>query len=134
MKHNYYRKVNEKFESFNEWTRNEVQKVKELEDRIIEFKDEQEAIITRSFREMISKIVTIDGNKPVLVNAGDENPEEFKEGQVNEKSALTFLMKENCVMSLDLMSQRLIEIERLNETYSAKLLPITNKSLLVVGG
>lgn len=113
-----------------------MQKVKELEDRIIEFKEEQEAIITGSFREMLSKIVTIDGDQPVLGNvaAGKENPEDFKEGRVTEKSALTFLMKENRVMSLDLMSQRLIEIEKLSETFNAKLLPITKKSLLVVGG
>ena len=37
-------------------------------------------------------------------------------------------------MSLDLLSQRLIEIEKMGETFNAKLLPITNKSLLVVGG
>ena len=43
-------------------------------------------------------------------------------------------MKENRVLSLDLVSQKLIEIEALKETYSAKLLPISNKSLLVVGG
>ena len=84
MKHNYYRKVNDKFSNFNEWTRTEVQKVKELEDRIIEFKDEQEEIITRSFRDMITKIVTIDEKKPVLVaDGGEENPENFPEGQVD---------------------------------------------------
>lgn len=140
MKHNYYRKVNDKFTSFNEWARTEVQKVKELEQRIIEFKTAQEAIITKSFRDMLSEIVVVDGKKPVLVDTpqvdidGGFNPEEFKEGFVTEKSALTFLLQESRVMSLDLVTQRLIEIETLSETFSAKLLPISNKNVLAVGG
>ena len=62
------------------------------------------------------------------------NPEEFKEGLVTEESALTFLMKECSVMSLDLATQKLSEIEKLKDTYAAKLLPVSNKSLLVIGG
>ena len=62
------------------------------------------------------------------------NPEEFKEGLVTESTALTFLMKECSVMSLDLVSQKLIEIEKLKDTYAAKLLPASNKSLFVIGG
>lgn len=111
MKHNYYREVNEKFAVFNEMTKAEVQKVKDLEDRIVEFKAE-ESSIAKNMREVLAQIVKIDGKKPVLSNLNDSNPEESnKEGIVNADSALTFLMKENRVMSLDLVSQKLIEIE-----------------------
>ena len=133
MKHNYYREVNEKFAVFNEMTKKEVKKVKELEDRIIEF-NADEAIITSSFNDMLQKIIKIDGNQPKFVHANFENPEEFKEGRVDEQTVLTFLLKDDCVMSLNLLDQKLIEIEKLHETYLAKLIPISNKSLLVVGG
>ena len=83
---------------------------------------------------MIAQIVKVDGNKPVLTSHNEENPEEFKEGNVTAESALTFLMKENKVLSLDLMTQKLIEIEQLQETYLAKLVPMANNSLLVIGG
>lgn len=90
---------------------------------------------------MLSEIIKIDGDKPLLASAPttgatatSENPEEFKEGRVTDTSSLAFLMKENRIMSLDLMSQKLIEIETLKDTYMAKLLPTSNKSLLVVGG
>lgn len=53
---------------------------------------------------------------------------------MSDDSKLAFLMKEDRVYSLDLFSKKLIEIEKLNETFLAKLLPISNKSLLVVGG
>lgn len=102
MKHNYYREVNEKFAVFNEMTRKEVKKVKELEDRIIEFKAD-EAIINSSFRDMLSKIIKVDGDKPKLFHANLENPEEFKEGRVDQETALTFLLKDDCVMSLNLL-------------------------------
>lgn len=134
MKHKYYKDLNEKFAIFNEMTCNEVRKIKELESKIIEFKGNQDEIIMKSFREMMSKIIKIDGNKPVLHDISEINPEDYKEGLVTKESALTFLMKENRVMSLDLVSQKLIEIETLQETYNAKLLPISNMSLLAIGG
>ena len=104
VKHRYYGELNDKFAVFNEKTQNEVLKVKELEKKIIEFKADQETIITRCFREMLSQIINIDGNKPVLEKAHPLNPEDFKEGLVTDKSALTFLLKESSVMSLDLVS------------------------------
>lgn len=136
MKHKYYRKVNDKFAKFNDWTMAEVQKVKELEERIVKFKEDQKAFIISSFRNMLAGIIEIDGVKPVLVDVGDagDNPEEFREGRVDVNSALSFLMREDRVYSLDLLSQQLIEIERLHDTYNAKLLSVDNKSLLVVGG
>ena len=73
----------------------EVQKVKDLESRIIEFKADMEGIISSKLHDMLSQIIKIDGNKPVLSNNGnqEENPEEeFKEGRVTAESALTFLM------------------------------------------
>jgi len=59
--------------------------------------------MTSSFRDMLSKIIKIDGDKPVLIHADPNNPEEFKEGRVTEETALTFLMKEDRVMSLNLL-------------------------------
>lgn len=108
--------------------------MKDLEDRIVEFKAE-ESSIAKNMRDILAQIVKIDGSKPVLATVDSSNPEEeFKEGIISADSALTFLMKENRVMSLDLVSQRLIEIEQLQETYLAKLVPVTNRSLLVIGG
>ena len=43
-------------------------------------------------------------------------------------------MKEDRVYSVDLLTKQQCEIEKLEQTYMAKLLPISNKSLLVVGG
>ena len=84
---------------------------------------------------MLASIIEIDGNKPILVGVEADNPEEeFKEGKVDEQTALTFLMKADRVLSLNLVNERLIEIEQLKDTYMAKLLPLSNKSLLVVGG
>ena len=54
-----------------------------------------ESIISYKLHDMLSKIIKIDGNKPILSNNGnqEENPEEeFKEGLVTAESALTFLM------------------------------------------
>ena len=45
-----------------------------------------------------------------------------------------FIMKQNKVISVDYLSQIQSEIEELRQTYHAKLMPLTNKSLLVVGG
>jgi len=33
-----------------------------------------------------------------------------------------------------MLNKKVIEIEKLNEVYQAKLLPLSNQSLLVVGG
>ena len=60
--------------------------------------------------------------------------EEFKEGDVNSESKLGFVMKQNRVFSVDYLTQQQIEIEELRNTYHAKLMPLSNKSLLVVGG
>jgi len=46
-----------------------------------------------------------------------DNPEEFKEGRVDGNSSLSFQMHENKVYSLDLLSQKLVEIETLNATF-----------------
>ena len=108
-------------------------KVKELEDRIIEFKSNSEKVIVENYRSLLAKIIRIDGNKPVLVS-NLANPEDNKEGHVDNQSKLMFSMKENRVMSLDLLSQKLIEIETMKETYLAKLLPTSGQTLLVVGG
>ena len=48
----------------------EVQKVKDLESRIIEFKADMEGIISTKLHDMLSQIIKIDGNKPVLSNNG----------------------------------------------------------------
>ena len=114
-------------------TKCEIMKVKELEDRIIEFKSNSEKVIVENYRSLLAKIIRIDGNKPVLVS-NLANPEDNKEGHVDNQSKLMFSMKENRVMSLDLLSQKLIEIETMKETYLAKLLPTSGQTLLVVGG
>ena len=53
-----------------------------------------ESIISDKLHDMLSQIIRIDGNQPVLSNNDDQvnNPEEFKEGRVTAESALTFLM------------------------------------------
>ena len=134
IKHKHYQKLNQRFESLNDRTRDQIQEIKDLESRIIEFKNDQDEIITSSFRDLIQKTIRIDGTKPTIVETNVDNPEENKEGLISEDSKLAFLMKEDRVYSLDLFSKKLIEIEKLNETFLAKLLPISNKSLLVVGG
>ena len=82
---------------------------------------------------MLSKIIKIDGAKPTIVEHNVDNPEEFKEGKVTNESKLAFVMKEDRVYSVDLLTKQQCEIEKLEQTYMAKLLPISNKSLLVVG-
>ena len=41
-------------------------KVKALENRIIQFKEAQDEIITKSYRGMLSEIIQVDGDKPIL--------------------------------------------------------------------
>ena len=60
--------------------------------------------------------------------------EEFKEGLVTAESKLGFIMKQNKVFSVDYLTRKEIEIEELRKSYYAKLMPISNRSLLVVGG
>ena len=43
-------------------------------------------------------------------------------------------MKQNKVFSVDFLSQKQIEIEEMRNTYHAKLMALSNKSLLVIGG
>jgi hypothetical protein len=43
-------------------------------------------------------------------------------------------MKGSSVHSIDLISQRMYDIEQLKDIYNAKLLPLSNSSLLVMGG
>ena len=118
----------------NAKTREQIAEIKELESRIIEFQKDQKEVVIESFRNLLSKIIKIDGAKPTIVEHNVDNPEEFKEGKVTNESKLAFVMKEDRVYSVDLLTKQQCEIEKLEQTYMAKLLPISNKSLLVVGG
>ena len=84
---------------------------------------------------MVENIIRIDQKKPELKRPNSLNLiEEFKEGLVNTESKLGFIMKQNKVFSVDYLTQKENEIEVLQKSYYAKLMPLSNKSLLVIGG
>ena len=60
--------------------------------------------------------------------------EELKSAALQSDRGVGFVMKQNKVFSVDYMSQVQSEIEELRKTYHAKLMPLSNQSLLVVGG
>jgi len=81
--------------------------------------------------ELLSDIVKIDESKP---NFDQAKMNEIDEGYVDNNSMLLFQMKAASVYSYDLLNQRQHEIEQLKEIYMAKLMPLSKKSLLVLGG
>ena len=131
LKHNRYDKINDGFEVYNERLKNEIIRIKQLENKIVAFKPNTDLIIGKCMRELLSNIIDIDETRPVL---SKDIHEEFKEGYVTTDSLLTFAMKGNSVYSIDLLTKQMNEIEKLREVYQAKLLPLSNQSLLVVGG
>ena len=131
IKHRYYDRVNEGFEKFNQRLKNEIIRIKQLEDRIVKFKPNTDTIIQKHLRDLLSNIIEIDQSKPVFQQ---EESKIFAEGEVTSDSLLTFQLKGRQVNSIDVLSQKITEIEQLHEVYHAKLLPLSNQSLLVLGG
>jgi hypothetical protein len=91
-------------------------------------------MIQKRLHGLLSDIIEIDGKKPELDPSSSNMLEEFKEGLVEADTQLTFLMKQNQIYSLELFSKQLREIESMKDVYQAKLMPLSNQSLLVVGG
>ena len=137
IKHRYYDKLNEDFFRLNKETKLEITNIRQMESKIIKILSERDRneTVERFLHQMVENIIKIDQKKPELKKPSNLNfAEEYKEGLVTAESKLGFVLKQNKVFSVDYLTQKEVEIEELKKSYYAKLMPISNKSLLVVGG
>ena len=108
IKHGYYNKLISSFAKFNTRVKQEIVRVKTLENKIVSFMPNTDIVIQKHLRELLGSIIEIDEIKPVFdVSKLDQ----LREGLVTADSQLTFLMKQNKVYSCDLLTKKLVEIE-----------------------
>ena len=64
IRHKYYDRVNQGFEKYNKRMKEEIIRIKELENKIVTFKPNADSLIQKELRDLLSNIVEIDQMKP----------------------------------------------------------------------
>lgn len=83
--------------------------------------------------QLINRCLKVDG-QPVNIELKPKQETQLQKSAAAFDQKSAFVIKENAVLQIDVINQKLAEIHRLKDLFLPKLMPLDDSSLLVVGG
>lgn len=121
LKNKHYDNLDLKFKKFNQDTRQNVAKVRELEQHIVAMATEKESALLKALQRSVEQFIQVDGQDVKLSN------------EIKLASVCDYIIKDSKVYRVDLEHKKISEFAEIAGRHYTKLVH-TGESLLAIGG